>query len=166
VLFIFAVFCHYTSSSQEVNYKSYSLFVYNFIKYIDWPDLNPNEDFKIGVLGESPVLKELHFLSQNKRIRGKRIVVKEFNTIEDIKDCHLIYICSSKSSTIKVLKEKYKGIPILLIGEREGLAKKGAALSFVTLENEALNFDVNKKALEYHNLKIANSLLALGTVVN
>ncbi|NUM50228.1 MAG: YfiR family protein [Flavobacteriales bacterium] len=154
------------TNAQEVNYKSYSLFVYNFIKYIDWPDLNPEEDFKIAVIGDSPVLKELQYLSQNKRIRGKRMVVKQYADAESISDCNLIYICSHKSSSIKILKEKYKNKPVLLIGEREGLAKKGAALSFVTLENDALHFDVNKKVLENHNLKIANSLLALGSVVN
>lgn len=32
--------------------------------------------------------------------------------------------------------------PILIVGEREGLAKKGAALSFVTLEDDVLKFDI------------------------
>ena len=59
-----------------------------------------------------------------------------------------------------------KDKPVLFVGEREGLAKKGAALSFCTLDDDALKFDINKKEIEGHQLKISSSLISLGIVVN
>ena len=53
----------------------------------------------------------------------------------------------------------------LLIAEREGLAKKGAGINFVTMEDETLKFEVNKKVIEAHNLKIPKMLFSLGLVV-
>ena len=50
----------------------------------------------------------------------------------------------------------------LLIAECEGLAKKGAGPNFVTLEDETLKFEVNKKVIEAHNLKIPKVLVSLG----
>lgn len=71
-----------------------------------------------------------------------------------------------KSSLAKKLNEIFEDKLILIIWEREGLAKKGASLSFVTLEDDELKFDINKKELEQHQLKISNSLTSLGIVVN
>jgi len=46
------------------------------------------------------------------------------------------------------------------------LAKKGACINFVALENDNLKFEVNKKQLAFHNLKMADALMQKGYVVN
>jgi len=66
---------------------------------------------------------------------------------------------------VKTLKDQTGGKPVLIVGEREGLAKKGAGLSFVTLEDDELKFDINKKEIEQHQLKISSSLISLGIVI-
>ena len=153
-------------SAQEVNYKAYSLFVYNFMKYIEWPEEETsNGSFTVGVWGDSPVIKELQLMAQTKKIKGKAIIVKILSSIDDIGSCQVVYISSSKSNTLKTISEKIKGKSILLIGEREGLATKGAALSFVTQDDDILKFDINKAVIKNHNLKIATTLIALGFIV-
>ena len=67
---------------------------------------------------------------------------------------------------VKALKEQTKDKPVLIVGEREGLAKKGASLSFVTEEGDELKFDINKKEIEQHQLKISSQLVSLGTLIN
>jgi YfiR/HmsC-like len=153
-------------AAQEMDYKAYSLFVYNFMKYIEWPPESASKtDFVIGVLGDSPITKELQTLASSKKIKGKTIVLKKFTTLEECNGCQLLYVASSKSSMMKTLKEQMKSKPILIVGEREGLAKKGAALSFVTLEDDVLKFDINKSEIEQHQLKISSSLITLGIVI-
>ena len=155
-----------SAKAQETNYKAYTLFIYNFMKYIEWPEAQSKGDFVIGVLGDSPISKELQALVASKKLKGRNIVLKKCNTPEDALSCHLIYVSDSKSSTVKTLKEQTKDKPVLIVGEREGLAKKGAGLSFVTLEDDELKFDINKKEIEQHQLKIASSLVNLGIVIN
>lgn len=152
--------------AQDVDYKAYTLFVYNFMKYIEWPENQSKGDFVLGVYGDSPILKELSVLSSTKKLKGRNIVVKIINKPDEAAMCQLLYIPSSKSSALKQLKETLNGKPILLVGEREGLAKKGTALSFCTLEDDALKFDINKKEIEQRQLKISSSLIQLGIVVN
>ncbi|MGZ3918919.1 MAG: YfiR family protein [Bacteroidia bacterium] len=154
------------ASAQETNYKAYTLFIYNFMKYIEWPEAQSKGDFIIGVLGDSPINKELQTLVASKKLKGRNIILKKCNTPEEAAGCHLIYVSDSKSSAVKTLKEQTKDKPILIVGEREGLAKKGASLSFVTLEDDELKFDINKKEIEQHQLKIASSLVNLGIVIN
>jgi hypothetical protein len=152
--------------AQDVDYKAYTLFVYNFMKYVEWPEAQSKGDFVVGIYGDSPIQKELQTLAVGKKLKGRNIVIKAIAKPEDAASCQLLYVASSKSSGIKQLKDLMKDKPVLIVGEREGLAKKGAELSFVTLEDDELKFDINKKEIETHQLKIASSLLALGILVN
>jgi hypothetical protein len=136
------------------------------MKYVEWPEAQSKGDFLLAVIGDSPINKELELLAATKKIKGRNIILKKCISPEEAMGAHLIYISSSKSSAAKTLKELNKDKPVLIVGEREGLAKKGASLSFVTLEDDELKFDINKKELEQHQLKISSSLTSLGIVVN
>lgn len=149
--------------SQDADYKSYTLFLYNFMKYIEWPDATG--DFVIGIVGESPIQQELITLSVSKKAKGRKIVIKIIYTAEDALFCSMIYIPSSKSSQLKPIAEKVKGKSVLIVAEREGLAKKGAAISFAINEDDALRFDLNKSVLDSQSLKIATLLMQLGELV-
>jgi hypothetical protein len=154
------------AKAQETDYKAYSLFIYNFMKYIEWPEAQSKGDFVLAVLGDSPINKELQTLVASKKLKGRNIILKKCSTLEEAAGAHLLYVADSKSSAVKALKEQTKDKPILIVGEREGLAKKGAGLSFVTLDDDELKFDINKKEIEQHQLKIASSLIQLGIVIN
>jgi hypothetical protein len=152
--------------AQDVDYKAYTLFVYNFMKYVEWPEAQSKGDFVVCIFGESPVHKELTGLASTKKLKGRNIVIKMITKPEEAIGCQLLYVSSSKSGNIKTLKEQMMGKPVLIVGEREGLAKKGAELSFVTLDDDALKFDINKKEIELHQLKISSQLISLGILVN
>ncbi|TAL62839.1 MAG: YfiR family protein [Bacteroidetes bacterium] len=151
------------AQAQDMDYKAYTLFLYNFMKYVEWP--NTEGDFIIGVIGESPVKKELYELAKNKKAKGRQIVVLNIATANDALLCSMIYIPTSKSSELKVLSEKVKGKSVLIVAEREGLAKKGAGISFVIDEDDALKFDINKSVLDAHSLKVAAMLIRLAVIV-
>ena len=152
--------------AQDVDYKAYTLFVYNFMKYVEWPEAQSKGDFVVCVFGESPIQKELTGLALSKKLKGRNIIIKNISKPEDAAGCQLLYVSASKSGNIKALKDQMIGKPILIVGEREGLAKKGAELSFVTMDDDELKFDINKKEIEQHQLKISSQLITLGIVVN
>lgn len=63
--------------AQDVNSKIKAIFIYNFTKYIEWPENQKQGDFVIGVLGNSnPNLnKELDKMAALSKI-GSRICGK------------------------------------------------------------------------------------------
>lgn len=166
LLFLFLNGISAKSVAQDVDYKAYTLFVYNFMKYVEWPEAQSKGDFVVCIFGESPIQKELAGLASSKKLKGRNIIIKNISKPEDAVGCQLLYVSSSKSGNIKALKDQMMGKPILIVGEREGLAKKGAELSFVTLDDDGLKFDINKKEIEQHQLKISSQLISLGIVVN
>ena len=163
-VFFFMFFCT-DIKAQETNYKAYSLYVYNFMKYVDWPENQNQGDFIIMIFGKSNIEKELHNLANQKKIRGRNIIVKSTHSLDEITNCQLLYISEEKSSLIKNINTKLFGKGVLVVGEKDGLANKGASLSFATLDNDELSFDINKKVINQQNLKISAALLKLGEIV-
>ncbi|MDF2437142.1 MAG: hypothetical protein K0Q95_1518 [Bacteroidota bacterium] len=150
--------------AQEKDYRAYSIYVYNFIKYIEWPESSKEGEFVIAVIGDSPITKELRALAASKKANGQTILVRNIVSLTEIGNAQILYISTGKSSLIKDVLEKTKNVPTLVIAEREGLVKKGAGINFLTLDDETLKFELNKKAIEGHNLRISQTLISLAFV--
>lgn len=149
---------------QSVNYKSQSLYLYLFSKNIFWPATCNNKDFVIGVYGNSPIYNDLQTMASIKKAgNGQKIVIKKFETLDEISDdIMIVYITSAKSRDLTKIVEKIGKRPTLIVAERDGLAKKGAGINFIVMENNSLKFEVNEQKILNQNLKISPDLLAQG----
>jgi len=167
IMIVFTAFSPNIGYAQDVNYKSQSLYIYLFSKNISWPESYNKREFQIAVFGNSPIFEELKTMASLKKAgNGQKIVIKKINAIEEISnDFHILYITSSKSRELPKIKEKVGKNPTLLVAERDGLAKKGAAINFIVMENDALKFEINERELQSQNLQVSNELLAKGLKV-
>jgi hypothetical protein len=145
--------------AQTTNHKAYAIFLYNFTKYVHWPEGSLAGDFKITVVGSSKVTQELTAIVQNKTVLGRKIVVSQVNTAQELTGAHLVYLSGGRSGDLEELLQKLAGKPVLVVTERDGLVRKGASISFVTLDDNSLRFTLNDKAL--NNLQIAQELKSL-----
>lgn len=157
---LFFSLTYFVSFAQTTNYQVYSVYVVSIAKYCAWPEL-ATKDFKITVLGKSKVYEELLKGTANKDINGKKILVSQADQILATDESQIIYVSDGKSSQLNDLIKTLEGKPVMIIAEREGLFKKGANFSFVVLENNTLRFDLNKKELEKHQIKISKNLIGL-----
>ena len=155
------------AQAQGIDYRTQSLFIYNFSKYITWPDSARTGDFVIGVYGNSPLLKELEVMAALKKAGGGRnIVVRPVDRLDQLGDVRLLYLTAAKSRELRDVLGAVGSRPILILAERGGMAQKGADLNFIITENATLKFEVNTQALKSHHLEIAPELLRIGFVVN
>lgn len=149
--------------AQDVDYRAQSLYIYKFSKYIYWPDKTLNSEFKIGVYGNSEIITELKLMASLKKgPNGLNITITEISEEDDLSEYNILYVPSSKSRQIRTLSEQLGNAPVLLVAEREGLASKGASISFVVTDNMVLKFEVNMSKLKEHDLEISEELLKLG----
>jgi hypothetical protein len=149
-----------TVLAQLSNYKAYTLFVYNFTKYIQWPEGSIKDNFVIGVYGESPVKEELVKMIGLKKVGDKNIKIVEIKSGDETADLQILFIPEAQSAQIANILNAVKGKPILLVGERQGLIQKGAGISFYSDQNN-LKFELNNTSITSQNLKVSNTLLAL-----
>jgi hypothetical protein len=151
---------HATVYGQLSTHKAHCLFVYNFTKYIQWPDGAIKDEFVIGVYGRSNIREELEKMSALKKAGDKTIKVIEVNNIDKIAGVHILFIPEEKSGQLSAILESIKGKPVLVVAERQGLIHKGAGISFFADENN-LKFELNSNSIANQNLKVSKQLEAL-----
>lgn len=153
-----------TRAQHETNYKVHANIIYRFTKYIDWPVNKKSGDFIIGIIGDSPLYDDLKSLSANKTVGNQKIAVIKMSPSANLYNCHILFISEEESSSLKRIAVLTAGSAILIISESEGLARKGACINFITVD-ERLKLEINKGNIEQRDLHIASELLELGLIV-
>lgn len=151
----------YAKAQQE---KFKALFMYNFTKNIDWPAQYYKGDFVIGILGNTPLSRELKTIAQTKKIGGQKLVVKNYSNVSQIENCHIIYIPTYKSKYLEQVILKIKGKSVLIITDNEGLALEGAGINYI-MDGNKIKFEINSQNIENNGLKVSSSLIKLGIPV-
>ena len=165
--FFLFVFCSLAVSSRlfAQDYSFHPVYIYNFTKYIQWPSEKQTGDFVIGVYGKSPIFEKLKSMATNRTVGAQKIVVKEFASIEDMQNCHIIFIPVGKSSSFPDVSSKVNSKPVLVITEKSGLSKQGSGINFVVIEGK-LKYELNKASIDKSGLKVSTDLIKLAILVN
>lgn len=146
-----------TAKAQQVDYKYHTVFMYNFTKYIKWPENASGNEFVIGILGTSPITGHLEKMAQSKTVNGKPIVVKTFNNSTEVAGCHMLFLPEAKSSELISLRQILSAKPTLIISEKDGLGQKGSDINFI-VNNGRWNFELNQASVDMHQLKVSAEL--------
>ncbi|CAN5451027.1 hypothetical protein BH11BAC2_BH11BAC2_00770 [soil metagenome] len=153
------------NSEGQDEYTVKALFVYNFIKHIEWPaPKNQSSTFTISVLGNSEVTGKLEALLKGRKIFDKTFEIRVCNNLDETANSQIIYISKSQSEKISSLLEKLSGKGVLIIAEDRNMAARGACINIIQSNNH-MRFELNESALKKEGLKISNQLLELATVV-
>lgn len=145
-------------------HEIYSMMVYNFIKYIQWPDHNEGGEFVIGVVGNDNMFNTLNEWYGGKNKGSKTFVIKKFNSASEVSNCHLVYVDKSKTNEFESIKGKLNGQSTLIVTDRPGLAEKGSGINFKTVDNK-LKFEMNQKVVESSNLKVSSALSSMAILI-
>ena len=144
--------------------KYHSIFIYNFSKYVKWPDAQNSGKFVIGVLGTSTIHKDLKAMAAVKQVNGMEIEVKQFNSVSDLSECHILYISAEESGKIDQVISSTGTRPVLIVTDQPGLIQKGAAINFVEVDGK-IKFELSQRNAEKRGLKVAGSLTSLAIIV-
>lgn len=151
----------FINREQEIQ----AAYLFNYGKYVTWPDNDSAKEFVIGFIGDSSIEEALLKLSRAKTLNGKPIVVREFRAIADYQACHILYVPEGQDPELvdKILQRVQKE-PILIVGERRTSAEKAAMICFFP-EGNTLRFEIDPHRAERVRLKISSKLLTLGKTV-
>lgn len=142
-------------------HEIHSMMIYNFIKYIQWPD--QGQEFVIGVLGGGDVYNTLSAWYDGKVRGNKKFVIKTFNSADEISNCHILYINRNKSGDFTDAASKVSS-STLIITDKPGLGKRGSGINFKVANNK-LTFELNQSALDNSNLKVSSQLSAMAEII-
>ncbi len=148
---------------QEEEYNLKAAFVYNFTKYINWGNYEPENEFIIGVIGPSLIYQPLEEIARTKTVNDKKIVIRRFDKPEEINFCNILYIPKNCPVPLNSIFPRLSG-GTLTISEEEGYAREGTAFNFVLVKDK-LRFESNIRALNLAGLKASSQLLKLAIIV-
>jgi hypothetical protein len=147
-----------TANAQHSSYEELqAAYIYNFAKYIKWPDEKPT--FVIGVYDDSEIIEFLKKTLEGKKVGIREIELKIISRSDAFTDCNIIYVSQSDSRKVEELAKAVAGKSILIVTE-DDLIKKGAAISFV-VEDDRLRFKIKKSVLTEAGLLASEGLLKL-----
>ncbi len=155
------------SFAQDAAVAKYkAMFTLNFIRYIGWPDASKQGDFVIGVVRENNIVSNLQAQTVGKKFGFQNIVVKEFNKVDEITNCQILYFSSQSnfSKNADLVKQKLGGKNSLIITETEGATKNGSMINFV-VRDDKLKFELSETNAEAFGLKFSSSLTALSNAI-
>ncbi|AGF77308.1 hypothetical protein UWK_00730 [Desulfocapsa sulfexigens DSM 10523] len=141
-------------------------YLYNFAKFIQWPEetfTDEQSPLVIGVLGRSSVEAELAPLAQ-KTVRNRPIVIRHFSKVEEVQECHLLYISMPPLKSVGKVLQVLGSKAIVTVGDATDFAAQGGVVQFVTLR-ERLRFLVNLEYALKNHIKIDSQLLSLAVEV-
>lgn len=137
-----AVFMFTTAYLQNSIPKAQTLFIYDFSELAEWPSNYRSGPFIIGILGHSDVINELKSYTLGKKIGNQDIQVRQFDNLDEITTCHILFVPFSKTRQMPYIKESITGTSTLLITEKNGALEYGSAINFVIVK-EKMRFEVS-----------------------
>lgn len=169
-----------SDSTVSREYQIKAAFLYNFIKFVDWPKekaTDPNAPLTIGIIGKDPFQDAFEPVG-DKDTKGRKVLIKRFKPWEELKKsgekdkslldreiealrkCHLLFICSSEEKNLKEIINLVKDHSILTVGEMNGFLESGGIINFV-MEEQKVRFEINVTNAKRAKLQIRSQLLRL-----
>ncbi|MEO8088244.1 MAG: YfiR family protein [Bacteroidota bacterium] len=155
-----------TASGQHTDVNEYqvkAVFLYNFTQFIDWPATSfntPEEPFVIGIIGENPFGFFLDEVIAGEKFGTHPIIVKKFEEIHDISNCHILYINSSDAIWVGKILSSVSDKNMLTVSDAPNFSKVGGMVRFFT-ENKKIRLQINVERSKASRLNISSKLLSV-----
>jgi YfiR/HmsC-like len=151
-------------SQDKAMHEVHAAMLYNFIKYVQWPNEAEGGEFVVGVMGEDDVFNTLKTWYDGKPKGSKKYVIKKLNAANEAASCQVVYLGKGKSGQFENIKSSVSGKSILTITDGNGLGQKGSCINFKVVDGK-LKFELNQATVNSANLKVAGQLSSMAIVI-
>jgi hypothetical protein len=156
----------HAQNAKQREYEIKAAYLYNFIRYIDWPaDTLPPAGGRIiiGIVGDNPFGTAIDPLN-GKQIKGCTLAVKQIIDAKDLDQCQIIFICASEKLRLPEIFRELKDSKALTVSEIDGFAAQGGIINFI-YERNKVRFEINPDAARRSRLNVSSDLLKLARLV-
>jgi hypothetical protein len=155
-----------SKTSREYTIKAG--FIYNFTKFIQWPESVDasieSQGLQFCIAGKDRFGRALDGFAKALEENNKNLVVKNKVSPKNSAACHILFIDSSARGQLEEYLKHVKGKPTLVISDSPSFAERGVGINFVIRRNKT-RFEINPNAVKASGVKISSELLKLGILV-
>lgn len=150
-------------AGSRAEYELKAAFLFNFSRFVAWPQEQAERDFFICVLGRDPFGVHLEALA-GRKAADRHIRVLRAASIAEAQGCQILFIAGDSTDEVVSLVTSFKGRPILSVSDHQGFALGGGIIELVQ-DKERLGFEINLEAARRNGLDISSKLLQLARKV-
>ncbi|MEE8400109.1 MAG: YfiR family protein [Desulfobacterales bacterium] len=157
----------HSESAPDREYLIKAAFLYNFARFVNWPDdafPDAHSPLSLCIVGKDPFLDALKTI-KGKTIRGRKLEITHLARIENLEQCHMLFISASEEHRLPEILDTLREESILTVSDMSRFALRGGAIHFITVSSK-IRFEINVDATDTVGLKISSKLLKLARVVH
>lgn len=136
-------------------------FVYNFLKFIEWPELSGTQ-FSLCALGAQDVTRQSLAQLDNKPYQQRRIHVVYIDAVADISEklssCQLLYVPSTGADM--PLPQPFPAGVLLVVDEADP-ADTRVGIALMRTADNRIEFVMNEQSIQQAGVKVSSQLLKL-----
>ncbi|HTH56337.1 MAG TPA: YfiR family protein [Cyclobacteriaceae bacterium] len=160
---LFSIVCAYAQTEKPIH-EIHAAMIYNFMKYVQWPDDGNPGEFVVGVYGEDNVFNTLKSYYDGKPKGAKKYSIRKLNDPSEAPTCAVVYIGKNKSKDFENVKNAVTGKPVLTITDSFNLGKKGSCINLKVIDDK-LKFEINQASMNSASLKVASQLASMAIMI-
>ena len=171
---LLAPLCHITTPARaeetapDLEYKVKAAYMYNFIRFIDWPtDRLDNKDtpIQLCVLGADPFGPHLDPIVERTAL-GHGLQLQHYPTFtQDIAACHILFINEPEPTKLVKILDQITWLGTMTVGDSHDFAKLGGIIGFV-IQDGKVRLEINQQVALKKGFRISAKLLELARIVD
>lgn len=157
-----------TPASISPEYQIKAVFLFNFAQFAEWPAKSfapANAPLVIGVYGDDPFGPYLDGLVRDEKVGGRRLVVRRISRIDQVRDCHILYVSRSEQANLETIISGSHGLPVLTISDSDRFTNLGGMVRFV-MEDGKVRLRINAAAAKVEGVVLSSKILRHATIVS
>lgn len=145
-------------------------YIFNFTRFIEWPETPTDRPFVIGVIDDPAMAEQLRILEREGKQVGKRSIEVRGESPGISDSCEILFVGAAASNRLEEVIQRTAGKPVLLVGDTPGYADRGVAIELfrkpdIFRKTEKLRFRINPKALKDRGLVVSAQIFDVAEIV-
>jgi hypothetical protein len=149
-----------TAQAVSTEYRVKAAFLYNFVKFVEWPARTESGPIVICVAGQNPFGSLLDDTVRGETVRGRTLEARVI--LEPDAGCHVVFVPAG-ANALAYLRAT-RGTPTLTVGEGLDFIQQGGLVRFY-LEGGTVRFEITREGAERVGVRISSRLLQLARLV-
>jgi hypothetical protein len=152
------------TAQDRPTHEIHAAMLFNFIKYVQWPNEGEAGEFVVGVIGDDNVFNTLNQWYNGKTKGSKKYVIKKLGSAAESSACQVVYVGKAKNKDFDDIRNSITGKSILTVTDGNGLGQKGSCINFKVIDGK-LKFEMNQATLTSSNLKVSSQLSSMAILI-
>lgn len=137
--------------------------VFNFCKFVKWPQQSPQNDLVLGVLTVNDRMADFSSID-GKCIKNRILEVRQLHNPADLENCDLVYMADQTGTDLATILQATAENNILTISEKEDFCRQGGIIQLVSRRGK-MRFFINREAASQADLELSSQLLKMARIV-